>query len=183
MFDLHRQMPAGIHDWGGVIDRSDLALWRPYERIVNGLSRRTRAVLGHSVGVTAEEMMEAGNEILGRVLGPAGFLVGEIKTGEGSGGHFAICRWTKGSQFIELHARWALGIVNYGWGDQAFDQGHVVGALAASASYPGFSDDPLDGFRHLADDLAGPLSDVLGPENRHVLERATEWKPPHRVLP
>jgi hypothetical protein len=145
--------------------------------------RRSGTVLRQSVGVTAEEMMETGNEILGRVLKPAGFLVGDIETGNGSGGHFAICRWTNGSQFIELHARWALGIVNYGWGDQVFDHRHVVGALAVSASYPGFSDDPLDGFRHLADDLGGPLSEILGPENWRVLERATEWTRPRRVLP
>ena len=28
-------------------------------------------------------------------------------------------------------------------------------------SYPGFSDDPIDGFRHLAADLAGPARPML----------------------
>jgi hypothetical protein len=128
-------------------------------------------------------MMDAGNEILGQILEPAGFVVGEVETGRGSGGSFAISRWTKGTQFIELHVRWALGIVNYGWGDQMFDHRHVVSSLGARASYPGFSDDPLDGFRHLANDLAGPLSGILGPENLHVLQGAKEWTPPRRVLP
>jgi hypothetical protein len=76
-----------------------------------------------------------------------------------------------------------LGIVRYGWGDEAFDQRHVVGALGAVAAYPGFSKDPLDGFRHLAQDLDGPLRVVLGPDNGDVLQLARDWTPPGRFLP
>ena len=56
-------------------------------------------------------------------------------------------RWTGDRQFIELHVRGALGIVRYGWDDEAFDHKHVVGALRAEASYPGFSHDPADGVK------------------------------------
>jgi hypothetical protein len=73
--------------------------------------------------------------------------------------------------------------VLYGWGDEAFDHRHIVGALGVSASYPGYSDDPVDGFRHLADDLRGPLARFLGPDNQELLVAARRWEPPKRVLP
>lgn len=33
--------------------------------------------------------------------------------------------------------------------------------LGVKGAYPGFSDDALDGFRHLAADLAGPVRPML----------------------
>lgn len=133
--------------------------------------------------MTPETMMAEGNAILAEILTPADFVLGPTHSSPGSGGHFATARWIKGEQFIELHMRWALGIVRYGWSDEVFDHLHIVGALAVSKSYPGFSDDPLDGFRHLAQDLKGPLSGILGSENREVLACARAWNPPGRVLP
>jgi hypothetical protein len=70
---------------------------------------------------------------------------------------FAVGMWARGPQFIELHVRFGLGIVRYGWGAEAFDHRHVVGALTASASYPGFSDDPVD-----ASDTSLRISSVRG---------------------
>lgn len=136
-----------------------------------------------SVLMTPEAMMQAGNEILRPVLEPAGFEATPMESGHGSGGDFAVERWVRGSQFIEVHCRYALGIVRYGWADEEFDHARVAGALRVSTSYPGFSDDPLDGFRHLADDLAGPLSAVLTDEGDQVLEQARGWVAPARKLP
>jgi hypothetical protein len=138
---------------------------------------------GQTEWMNAEEMLGAGNSILAEVLLPAGFALGKTGSAKGSGGHFATAKWTRDAQFIELHFRYALGIVRYGWDEEAFDHRQVVGALVASASYPGFSDDPLGGFRHLAQDLSGPLSRILGAENREVLQLARAWTPPGRVLP
>jgi hypothetical protein len=133
--------------------------------------------------VTPEAMMIAGNAVLAEVLEPAGFTVGPIHIGKGSGGNFAVARWIRADQSLELHARYALGIVRYGWGDEVFDHRHIVGVLGVSPSYPGFSDDPVDGFRHLMDDLRGPLADFVGPNNRNILVAARRWHPPQRVLP
>jgi hypothetical protein len=128
-------------------------------------------------------MMAAGNAMLADVPGPVGFSVGPTYLGKGSGGNFAVARWTRGEQSLELHTRWALGIVLYGWGDEVFDHRHIVCALGVSASYPGYSDDPVDGFRHLADDLRGPLARFLGPDNQELLAAARQWTPPTRVPP
>jgi hypothetical protein len=133
--------------------------------------------------VTTEAILVAGNSILGEVLRPAAFVLGPVESGNGSGGRYAIGRWTRESQFIELHVRWALGIVRYGWGGEVFDHRHVADAVGASVAYPGFSDDPIDGFRHLADDLRGPLAAVVAPDNREVLRLARAWTPPTRLLP
>jgi hypothetical protein len=53
----------------------------------------------------------------------------------------------------------------------------VVGALGVTASYPGFSADPLDGFRHLAADLEGPLLPVLRKDTNEALTRVRGWRP------
>jgi hypothetical protein len=136
-----------------------------------------------SVLMTPEAMMATGNEILGSVLQPAGFVMTPTELGRGSGGGFAIARWVRGRQYIELHCRFALGIVRYGWEDEEFDHSHVVSALGVVASYPGFSNDPLDGYRHLVGDLDGPLSPVLGNESETVLAQARQWQSPKRTLP
>lgn len=128
--------------------------------------------------------MAAGNAVLRPVLDPAGYKLAPTDNGRGSGGTFAVARWERGTQYIELHFRWALGIVRYGWGAEAFDHAHILGALGCTeAAYPGFSNDPTDGFRHLAVDLAGPLAELIGPTNGRVLELARVYEPPPRVLP
>lgn len=128
--------------------------------------------------------MEHGNAILASVLVPAGFTLEEMTAGRGSGGSFARSRWTKDSQAIELHVRAALGVVRYCWDQEAFDHKHLVEALAARAKYPGFSDDPLDGFRHLAQDLSeSPLSQILKSNHHKALSAARNWQPPKRALP
>lgn len=145
------------------------------------MARRTSS--GQPVRVTPEAILDAGNSVLAKLFRHAAFVLEPIDSGDGSGGHYAIGRWTKESRSVELHVRWALGIVRYAWDDEVFDHRHVVGALGASAEYPGFSDDPVDGFRHPAKDLGGPLSRILGPENREVLQVARAWTPPARTLP
>lgn len=133
--------------------------------------------------VTPETLLVAGNEILSPVLGEAGFSIDSQTFSTGSGGPFGVSRWVRGTQWIELHVRWALGIVCYGWGDESFDHAHMVGALGVTASYPGFSQDPIDGFRHLTQDLEGPLAPILSKNNEPVQKAARRWTPPKRQLP
>src|SRR6478735_3612053 len=99
-------------------------------------------------------MLTEGRRILDPVLVPAGFLFTMTASADGSGGHYAVGRYSARKRFLELHTRWALGIVRYGIRDQWIEHSQLMGALGvrAQAAYPGFSDDPLDGFRHLRED-------------------------------
>lgn len=85
----------------------------------------------------------------------------EPATGSGSGGPLARVTWRHDRQYIETHVRGALGIVKYGCGDQAFLHQEYLRWRGVQGAYPGFSDDPLDGFRHLRDDLLGPAEGLL----------------------
>jgi len=101
------------------------------------------------------ERLREGEKILDPVFVPLGyrFQLGALQ--KGSGGEFAIGSYQKGDQSVELHFRWALGIVNYRIGCECLahkDYMRLLG-VADQAAYPGFSDDPLDGFRHLRSDL------------------------------
>lgn len=106
-------------------------------------------------------ILEAGAAILGVVLLPAGFTFQLVREGRGSGGDFAAGRFIRGSQYLEFHFRHSLGLVTYGWGDADLSHADYLHGAGVTGSYPGYSSDPLDGFRHLAADLAGPLSQFV----------------------
>jgi len=59
------------------------------------------------------EVLYAGCDILDEVLLSHAFKRGEITSGKGSGGHFAMCSYRRADRHLELHFRWALGIVVY----------------------------------------------------------------------
>ena len=103
-------------------------------------------------------ILDEGALILGEVLTPSGFMFEHVTHGSGSGGPAAHGRFVRGSQSIDVHVRWSLGLVSYTWDDVVVSHADYLRGLSATGSYPGFSDDPLDGFRHLARDLSGPLA-------------------------
>ncbi len=146
-------------------------------------TRSGEGAVGHDGQMTPEALLSTGNVVLAEVLVPAGFVLSPITTGRGSGGSFAVARWNRDTQAIELHVRFGLGVVHYCWGDQSFDHRHVVDALGVAASYPGFSADPVDAFRHLAEDLCGPLASVVGPDHRNAFDVIRDWVPRGRFLP
>lgn len=129
-------------------------------------------------------MLEAGTAILGRVLSPAGFTFQRTNGGHGSGGDFAAGRFSRGSQYLEFHFRHSLGLVTYGWDDIVLSHTDYLRGLGITGTYPGYSTDPIDGFRHLALDLAGPLSGFRDGDHREY-ERAarTARQPRDRRLP
>jgi hypothetical protein len=132
--------------------------------------------------VNPEETLAAGNALLAPLLTPAGFVLESSTSAHGSGGPFAVARWGRGRQFIELHFRWALGIVRYGWGDAVIEHRDLAAALRVKTVYPGFSSDPLDGFRHLAEDLHGNFAAILAPEQDTFRAVATNPPPRKRML-
>jgi hypothetical protein len=104
----------------------------------------------------ALDALHAGVTILNPVLHPHGFNFELRGSGSSSGGRFAWGEYVRNERRIELHFRYSLGLVTYHIGDLLF--GHEVylralGVPAGTHQYPGFSSDPLDGFRHLAHDL------------------------------
>jgi hypothetical protein len=64
-------------------------------------------------------------------------------------------------------------MVSYGWDDTVIGHKDFLRGLGSRGAYPGFSKDPLDGFRHLAEDLAGPLASFVK-GNRRVFDQAVE---------
>ena len=102
--------------------------------------------------------MAVGAVILGEVLVPHGFAYARGPQGVGSGGRYAQGRFFRNDQLIDFHLRLSLGMVTYTWADDVLDHRDLLRSPGVSGAYPGFSDDPLDGFRHLAVDLAGPLA-------------------------
>jgi hypothetical protein len=128
--------------------------------------------------------LNEGALILGEVLSSNGFAFAPVAHGKGSGGPSAQARLVRGSQSIELHFRWSLGLVSYTWDGVVVSHADYLRGLSAKGTYPGFSDDPLAGFRHLAQDLSGPLAGFVTGD-RAAFDRAvaaaesmpTTWLP------
>jgi len=132
----------------------------------------------------AVRILEAGADLLSPVLSPARFTFQLTHQGRSSGGDFATGRFTRGGQYLEFHVRHSLGLVTYGWDGTAISHGDYLRGLGVAGAYPGYSTDPLDGFRHLALDLAGPLSGFRE-GNRREYERSLQAarQPRNRRLP
>jgi hypothetical protein len=106
------------------------------------------------------EVLDRGVVELTEVLGPAGFtFVAADDEDDGSGEAPASGEFRRGDRRLELRVRRSLGLVRYHFGEQALSHEDLVRAvraldgISAEAEYPGFSDDPAAGFRHLRADL------------------------------
>jgi hypothetical protein len=107
------------------------------------------------------ELLREGSVLLAPILTSKGYVVLPFDTGTGSGGDYAMARWVCGDRFVETHVRHALGIVDYGWGTLKIGHRDYLRVVGVQGAYPGYSADPIEGFRHLAADLAGPASRLL----------------------
>jgi hypothetical protein len=122
--------------------------------------------------VNPKRSLTAGATILAPLLGSHGFTFEFRDEGRGSGGFFAWGEFVREERRLELHFRHSLGLVTYHVGPlHARHETYMkeLGVLGRN-QYPGFSDDPLDGFRHLANDL-GFAADFLS-GNGHILQSA-----------
>lgn len=96
---------------------------------------------------------------LGEVLIPAGFQFVQTGEDETGGGSFASGEFRRGDRRLELHFRPELGLVRYHFGEESLSHQELVRGVRAldriseEAEYPGFSNDPMAGFRHLRHDL------------------------------
>jgi hypothetical protein len=132
----------------------------------------------------AASILGAGAAFLAPVLAPAGFTFQLACHGRSSGGGFATGRFARGSQYVEFHVRHSLGLVTYGWDDTVISHPDYLRGLRAVGAYPGYSVDPMGGFRHLARDLTGPLAGFVNGD-REGYERGVQAsrQPLGRYLP
>jgi hypothetical protein len=124
-------------------------------------------------GMRADEVLAAGVQLLEPLMQRHGFAFGRLTSANSSGGWSASGEFRREDQAearrLELHFRHSLGLVSYQIGDASLSHVDYMRCLDAHNQYPGFSDDPLDGFRHLLDDLerygddflSGPGDDFL----------------------
>jgi len=119
--------------------------------------------------------LAAGIGILDPVLCSSGFVFHSIASGRGSGGDYAYGEYVRHDRRLQLHFRYALGLVTYHVGAHTLAHESYMRALGASpteAQYPGYSEDPLDGFRHLAADLQRFGAEFLSGDAAVLMQRA-----------
>jgi hypothetical protein len=129
-------------------------------------------------------MLRAGCKILDPVMKRHGFTFVEGQAGQGSGGYFATGNYVRDNRQLELHFRHSLGLVAYHLGSEKASHESYMQELLGSAGgnlYPGFSDDPLDGFRHLAHDLDLFASDFLSGGGEALITAAAKEREEERV--
>ena len=119
----------------------------------------------------ATELMDAGRRMIGAVLEPHGFEYRPGSTGASSGGDFSSGEFVRGDRRLELHFRYSLGLVRYHIGSASISHEDYMRHTGhrSEAKYPGFSSDPLDGFRHLADDLKAFGHDFVSGDGASLL--------------
>lgn len=109
--------------------------------------------------MTPKELLERGVVELAAVLEPAGFVFIDGGDESGSGEPSASGEFLLRDRRLEIHVRFSLGPVLYHFGDYSVSHEDFVRGVRGTeridgpTEYPGFSDDPLAGFRHLRADL------------------------------
>ncbi len=146
--------------------------------------RRDRQPPTRRAEMTPNERLEVGRQILDAVMQPHGFRFRASGAGSSSGGDFSTGAYVRdrfdpsASRRLELHFRHTLGGVTYYLGRSQLDHGTYMRQLGVhrEAAYPGFSEDPIDGFRHLAHDLSHYCQDFLCGTGREFERLAREMR-------
>jgi len=100
--------------------------------------------------------LDAGVALLNETMVSCGFVYTPTSAGTGSGGTFAAGEFRWDYRKLELHYRYSLGLVSYHVGPLMPSHEAYMGAVIGTrwqSHYPGFSREPMDGFRNLSADL------------------------------
>jgi len=125
-------------------------------------------------------ILEEGRKLIDPIMKANGFRWEAGPSGKSSGGYFASGQYVKeNNRRLELHLRHSLGLVTYHIAKLSLSHEDYMVHTAGKGKYqyPGFSSDPLDGFRHLARDLENYASDFLsgsGEEFKKAKQMAEE---------
>ena len=125
--------------------------------------------------MTPVESMKIGSKILAELLVPLGFHFSVKRSGFGAGGEFAEAEFRNGERVLELHFRSTLGLVRYHCGGaEVSHRGYMnqIGCIR-DCQYPGYGDEPIDGFRRLKHDLAD-FADDFTRGTCFILRRAAQ---------
>lgn len=101
-------------------------------------------------------LLSTGASIMAPVMGPHGFVFSTEGEGHSSGGDFAYGSWQGGNRELRLHFRFSLGLVTYHFHDLSAGHEWYLWAMAGKkqvGKYPRTSNDPLEAFHDLSQDL------------------------------
>ena len=109
-------------------------------------------------------MLREGAQLLVDALGGHPFEYREVVSGVGSGGDFVEGRIEAPTRAIEIHFRNTLGLVHYHLRGSSVSHDFYMKHLGVRdrCRYPGYSEDPMEGFRNLAHDIRAFGQDFLG---------------------
>jgi hypothetical protein len=124
--------------------------------------------------MSPKEILAKGVLLLEPVLTTHNFSFVLREEGASSGGAFAAGEFVRGDRRLEPHFRHSLGLVTYHVGAAHVSHVGYMEELGVreQAAYPGFSSDPFDGFRHLADDIDRFASDFVAGNGSMVMRAA-----------
>jgi len=128
------------------------------------------------------EILREGRVVLDPLLGKYGFSFVQGPAGSGSGGPYASGVYRNGERTLEISYRFSLGLVTYHFREISIDHESYMRFVPGAKGhhrYPGFSDDPLSGFRDLAYDLENFATSFLNgefAEFSQFVTAAQNWK-------
>jgi hypothetical protein len=123
-----------------------------------------------------EEIFHQGSELLMRLFAEHEFVFELSSRGDSSGGRFASAQFRRGNRRFEFHFRFSLGLVSYHLGTESVSHEEYMCSVLGKPNlshYPGFSNDPLDAFRDLREDIQNYCIEFLEGTNE-VFQRRIE---------
>jgi hypothetical protein len=108
-----------------------------------------------------KDILKEGRKILDPIMSKNGFSFKITNSGSSSGGNFVACEYRKGDKRLEFHVRYNLGLVTYNMGGVELTHSDYMRLKNAHNKYPGFSNNPVDGFRDLGFDLENFCLDFI----------------------
>jgi hypothetical protein len=176
---------AGADVHNSKYPRGELIALRHRKGVSRDVPCSGAVIVGDDVAVTrvrdAASVMAEGAAILACELSPAGFTFQLTRRGRSCGGDFAAGRFTRGDQYLEIHYRYSLGLVTYGWGDDRLGHAAYLAGLGQAGAYPGYGTGPWTGSvtwpatwparcQVSATAIAAGLNAAFRPRGSHVAE-------------
>lgn len=121
-----------------------------------------------------DEILRQGSELLMPLFVEHGFVFWQSGRGASSGGRFASAEFRRGNRRFEFHFRYSLGMVSYHLGSESISHEEYMCSVLGKPNlshYPGFSNDPLDAFRQLREDIQNYCLEFIEGTNEAVQRR------------